>query len=75
MEPFYQLVTALLSAHAPWWLLAIVVVAAAARHIGPIHLNLSIGADQPVRHAPCPIVESAPGRTLADNSAATRLPE
>jgi hypothetical protein len=51
------------------------VVAAAARHIGPIHLNLSIGADQPVRHAPCPIVESAPGRTLADNSAATRLPE
>jgi hypothetical protein len=50
----YQLVATLLSAHAPWWLLAIVVgtiavdrivdrIAIAIDRIGPIRLNLSIG--------------------------------
>jgi len=75
MEPLYQLVTALLSAHAPWWLLAIAVVAIAARHVGPIRLNLSIGdcTSQPVPQDPRVIAGAAPDRTFADNTAAAQL--
>lgn len=51
MDPLYQFATALLSAHAPWWLFAIPVVAVGVRCIGPIRLNLSIGerAGRPLR--------------------------
>lgn len=56
MEPLYQLMTALLSAHAPWWLLAIVVAGVVLRQVGPIRLNLSIGdrTGEPVQAQPKP---------------------
>lgn len=43
MEPLYRFLSALLAAHAPWPIVAVVVLALAMSYIGPIHLNLSIG--------------------------------
>jgi hypothetical protein len=42
MEPLFRFASALLSANAPWWIVAIVALATAAPYIGPIRLNLTI---------------------------------
>jgi hypothetical protein len=67
MEPLYQFATALLSAHAPWWLIGIAVAAMAIRHVGPIRLNLTIG-DRLGRSLRQPSRKQ--GRILANNTAA-----
>ena len=65
MESLDQLLTALLTAHAPWWLLAIIAVGIVLRPIGPIRLNLSIG-----EHAGAP---AQPDAAVAAGSRTDRI--
>lgn len=43
METLLHFASALLSAHAPRWIIGTIVIAIAVSQIGPIRLNLSIG--------------------------------
>lgn len=79
METLYQLLTALISAQAPWWLLAIIGAGIVLPQVGPIRLNLSIGEGpkQTRRHRsllPSP-ANSPNHRRSGENHAGPELPE